>query len=196
MPSPHRTIHCAHCGAESRTRSIRTRYCSKACAGAARRARAPLATRLIAKVQHGDPDECWPWTGARTRDGYGSISRGDGTTRSMLTHRAAYLIANGELPADIEVCHSCDNPPCCNPAHLFSGTHTVNMRDAKDKGRMIGPGRARETRNGGNKYSPETIQLVRALGGTMSQQRIADQIGMGQSHVSRILRRKNWQTLA
>lgn len=140
------------------------------------------------------PDECWEWTGTTTRDGYGSLGVGEGTGKSMLAHRAAYLVAHGFLTSD-EICHSCDNPPCCNPAHLFAGTHAVNMADAVAKGRMRGPGRARGIRNGGNKYPPELIQRVRALGGTMSQDKIAATTGISQAQISRILRDKIWRSL-
>lgn len=53
----------------------------------------------------------------------------------ILTHRYAYQLAHGEIPAGMSVCHRCDNPLCCNPEHLFIGTHKENMRDMSDKGR-------------------------------------------------------------
>jgi hypothetical protein len=109
----------------------------------------------------------------------------------MLAHRAVWLVAHGELP-EVEVCHSCDNPPCCNPAHLFVGTHADNMRDSRVKGRMRG---AVGERNGGNKYPLELIQRVRELGPTMSQMRISKETGISQAQISRILRGESWSSL-
>lgn len=81
--------------------------------------------------------ECWVWNGTRNKHGYGvkqtRIERGRWRTR--LTHRLAYEWANGPIPKGMSICHHCDNPPCCNPAHLFIGTHKDNVHDAIRKGR-------------------------------------------------------------
>lgn len=91
-------------------------------------------TRLWARVdKSGGPDVCWPWTGARRAEGYGMISDGNGHNTG--THRLAWTFTNGPIPAGLFVCHRCDNPPCCNPAHLFLGTNADNARDRADKGR-------------------------------------------------------------
>lgn len=82
------------------------------------------------------PDACHPWTGARTRDPYGNPSYGvlQYQTVHYVAHRLAWILTNGD-PGDQEVCHTCDNPPCCNLRHLFLGDHSANMRDRRDKGR-------------------------------------------------------------
>lgn len=101
-----------------------------------KRQRIPFAVRFHAKVQTGQPDDCWPWTGAIGTHGYGVIgTEGSGTITS---HRAAFLVANGYLPAGV-VMHSCDNRPCCNPGHLLDGTQAQNLADMVAKGRK-GPG--------------------------------------------------------
>ncbi|MEO0085709.1 MAG: HNH endonuclease signature motif containing protein [candidate division WOR-3 bacterium] len=77
------------------------------------------------------PHECWPWTGCRHPTlGYGFF-RGD------YAHREAYRRAYGPIPNGMCVCHRCDNPECCNPAHLFVGTHRDNIQDSIRKGRFF-----------------------------------------------------------
>ena len=69
--------------------------------------------------------ECMEWTGTRNEHGYGGL-RVDG--RLVKAHRFAYELACGPIPDGLDVLHSCDNPPCCNPAHLELTTHLTNQR--------------------------------------------------------------------
>ena len=79
------------------------------------------------------PAACWPWKAGKLERGYGNFwMYGKPSWRS---HRVAFVIKNGPLSSDKEVCHSCDNPSCCNPAHLFAGSHTENIVDMFKKGR-------------------------------------------------------------
>jgi hypothetical protein len=78
------------------------------------------------------PDECWPWTDRNDKDGYGKfVIQG----RDVRTHRVAFLLANGTIDPRRLVRHVCDNPPCCNPAHLLQGTAKQNTGDMFKRGR-------------------------------------------------------------
>ena len=77
-------------------------------------------------------DGCWVWTASKNRQGYGYF-RFDGKMRKA--HRMAWLFAIGEIPEGMMVCHSCDNPSCVNPEHLWLGTGQDNMDDMNTKGR-------------------------------------------------------------
>jgi hypothetical protein len=76
---------------------------------------------------------CWEWCGARHKYGYGEIRNGK---KGVRVSRKAYELWVGPIPHGIKVCHRCDNPPCCNPEHLFLGTHKENIEDAARKGRL------------------------------------------------------------
>jgi hypothetical protein len=94
---------------------------------------APLSDRFWARVDSSSPDSCWPWPGSRSAKGYGRVNAGG---QSMFAHRLAFELANSTLvPHGQVVMHSCDNPPCCNPAHLRIGTYADNSADMVAKGR-------------------------------------------------------------
>lgn len=107
--------------------------------------RKPLADRLWAKVDVRGPDDCWEWQGSKVGE-YGHIGVGGRENKLVLTHRAAYEVSVGPIPDGMKVCHTCDNPPCCNPKHLFLGTQADNVRDRDAKGRT-----ARGDNNGRSK---------------------------------------------
>jgi len=95
--------------------------------------------RFWSKVDKRGPDECWPWTTGLNHDGYGAFSyTGEngrvirlGAHRWILGHLRGTHLGPGE-----EACHSCDNPPCCNPAHLRVGSHQDNMTDMAERNRQ------------------------------------------------------------
>lgn len=109
-------------------RDGRPPFCSRRCYLAA------LPTdveRFWANVRKGTPNECWEWQGGRYTQGYGAIYF---QGKHMKAHRVAFLLARGRLPT-ANACHTCDNPPCVNPSHLFDGTPLSNNRDKIAKGR-------------------------------------------------------------
>lgn len=97
--------------------------------------------------------ECWEWTGARYSQGYGAFCY---LGRQWHTNRLAWLFTNGPIPDGLQVCHTCDNPSCCRPDHLFLGTQTENLQDASSKGRLI---RNEETREKMGKWQRGLVRL-------------------------------------
>lgn len=134
---------CTVCGRPTKTK--RNRTCSNSCA----RGGTP-AQRLWSKIEVGAPDGCWVWTGSVCSQGYGTIRVTDGKIES--THRLVYELVKGTIPEKMSVLHSCDNPPCCNPAHLRLGTHADNMRD-----------RSERRRGWGTKLCNEDVVEIRSL---------------------------------
>jgi hypothetical protein len=97
---------------------------------------ASLKERLYFRLAVGAEDECWEWQGRRHTSGYGRLSVGGRGGRTEYAHRVSYIVHHGPIPAGTEVImHACDNPPCCNPAHLSAGTYRENMADMYAKGR-------------------------------------------------------------
>lgn len=79
-------------------------------------------------------DECWPWTGYVNEDGYGEFFF---VGKMRGAHELAVTFTTGEVKdPGLDTCHSCDNPPCCNPRHLRFGTRLENVADMIERGRM------------------------------------------------------------
>lgn len=110
-------------------------YCSRRCRADAYKV-TPIESLRAHTVIEG---ECWVWQGARLthRDGYLTYGqmRVNGTTR--LVHQVSWEIHHGSIPEGHGVLHTCDNPPCWNPEHLFTGTKFDNMKDMAQKGRQV-----------------------------------------------------------
>lgn len=94
---------------------------------------ATALSRFWSKVAISHADDCWLWTAAVDKDGYGIFGLG---ARSVRSHRFAYVQVYGE-PAGPLIMHTCDTPGCCNPKHLVAGTVRQNMQDKVVKGRHV-----------------------------------------------------------
>lgn len=88
--------------------------------------------KFWSKVKKTDPLKCWTWTAYKDPRGYGMF-RFHG--RVQVASRVSWILTNGEIPKNMNICHHCDNPSCVNPAHLFLGTDSDNARDRVRKKR-------------------------------------------------------------
>ena len=157
-----------------------------------------IAERLARRVDRSaGPDACWPWLGMRIR-GYGFIVATHHGKR-VPAHRLAFEIAVGApIPTGMSICHRCDNPPCCNPAHLFLGTQSDNARDmwGKRRGYVGGPGAraARGERVGGAKLTEALVLDLRAARASgQALKALSVRFGVSQATVSMVASRKVWR---
>lgn len=122
---------CRYCGAVTMRRpSDAAAHCSHSCATKARYG--SDVERFWRRVGRGGDDACWPWDHPHAIHGYGEVQFNGRPARA---HVVAWTLTNGAVPDGCHVLHRCDNPPCCNPAHLFVGTQQVNVADMHAKGR-------------------------------------------------------------
>lgn len=121
------------------------------------------------------PSGCWEWQGTKNFYGYGVLTI-DGQEKRA--HRVSYERTKGPIPEGMVILHSCDNPPCVNPDHLSIGTRFDNRLDAAKKNRLPA------------KLTPEQISRIRTYGKSKFQWEIAEEFGVTQSLISRILSRQ------
>jgi hypothetical protein len=157
----------------------------------------PIEDRFREKFAVGTPDECWPWTGAISH-GYGYMHGGSERPRFVKAHRLSWELANSRpVPSGRDVLHTCDNPPCVNPGHLYVGTNLENARDRAERKR----GKEHRQQGEANDNAKLTEADVRAIIVELqrvprrSQQAIATQFGVAQQTVSRIMHRRSWSHL-
>jgi hypothetical protein len=164
----------------------RGRFCSRACQGISKRV---TPESFWARVDRsGGPDACWPWRGAFSGNGYGTVKW---ERKQQGAHRVAYILAHGPIADDVLIRHKvCDNPPCCNPAHLKPGDHLANHADMDEKGRRNAP-------RGERSLSPLTEADVRAIRHARAEGvpllTLAHRHGISISSISAIALGKTWK---
>lgn len=139
-----------------------------------------LKDRFWAKVKK--TKSCWVWTGYCAPNGYGKINLCDTRQKVVAAHRLSWEWANGkDIPNGLYILHSCDNPPCVNPKHLFLGTQQDNVKDRERKGRGNQP---INLQNGKAKHSNETVLAIRALAGRHTYKELSNlfNVPMGTIH--------------
>ena len=171
----------------------------------------PRETRFWSHVNKNGPivrpelGPCWVWTAAVDKDGYGLIySKELGGLKKA--HRVAYILFKGPIPEGLCVLHTCDNPPCVNPNHLWTGTNRNNIDDMVAKGRSLHGKKGTKT-----KLTEEQVLKIRKLyvprkGGTPpgvsrkfcyigSVRWLAKEFGVCRSTIQFILHGRNWNKL-
>lgn len=142
-------------------------------------------------VKRGNIDECWSWTAATNCRGYGKFTL-DG--RRQRANRLAYILGVGPIPDGLYVCHACDNPGCCNPAHLWVGTAKENIQDAVRKGRMKANGGSLPHHCGSSNpvavLDEEKVLEIRSS--DESNHELARRFGTNDSNISLIRLGKTW----
>lgn len=134
---------CARCGKifikrqrDSVTQWSGRQYCSALCSNRNKEV-APLHLRFWDNVEIAEGNKCWTWTGCKDERGYGKICYGGRDFKAdYKAHRMAYEMRFGPISDGKVICHTCDNPSCVNPNHLFEGTQADNAQDMSRKGRI------------------------------------------------------------
>lgn len=134
------------------------------------------------------PDGCWEWVAVKNQDGYGNFKFQGIMVKA---HRISYQIFNGDIYNNLCVLHTCDNPGCVNPAHLYLGTQQDNADDRETKGR--GHEKSGEA-NGRAKLTAEEVWQIREVFATQlyTQRELGHLYKIANTVVSKIVRFELW----
>lgn len=147
----------------------------------------PLDILFWSKVDRSDLHGCHPWTAFLDKKGYGRFTH---NRKTYSAARLAYQLHYGVDPGDKHVCHTCDYPRCCNPAHLWLGTNRENIDDRVAKGRSAD---SSGEKSGNAKMTYATVAEMRRLRSEgWPQKDLAERYGIARSRVSEICAGKVW----
>lgn len=130
---------------------------------------------------------CWDTCRYKDKDGYWQVG-----PRRRKAHRVSWALYNGPILGDLLVCHTCDNPSCTNPEHLFLGTQSDNLKDSVRKNRW-GQRGCKGSKNGRAKLSEMAVRIIRRLTGTLSYQEIGKCFGVTAPTARDAAIRKTWK---
>lgn len=138
-------------------------------------------------------ETCWEWLGYLDGRGYARLSIGRTAT---LGHVLSYLLHNGPIPSGLHVCHSCDNPKCVNPNHLWLGTHQQNMEDRNKKGRCGNSGRHGEDVPTAKLSNEDVEEIRRCVKVGATQISMARRFKVTRGTINSLIKGRTWkQTL-
>lgn len=147
----------------------------------------PTIARFLQKFVQGNPNECWEWQAGRQKFGYGTIWHNGS---SMLAHRFSYEYFVGPIPEGLLILHSCDNPPCVNPAHLHPGTYQTNSDECFERGRG---NRAKGEKQSKAKLTAEDVIQIRTTHAKDPIAVVASKFGVSDVLISYIRLRRIWK---
>lgn len=157
-------------------------------------------TRFWKKVDVKKDNECWEWTASKNKKGYGEFWLEN--KPHFHAHKVAWILTNGDISDEMCVCHTCDNPSCCNPNHLFLGTNQDNVDDKMKKGRWNSTflyGKDHPQHGGNSPYSKLTESDVREIRNLREQgytlRALAKQFGVTHGVINNILQGRKWAWL-
>lgn len=135
-------------------------------------------------------DTCWFWKAGTSKQGYGQFSV---NLKQKYTHRISWEIAYGDIPRGQEVLHTCDNPSCVRPEHLFLGTQNDNMQDCIRKGRHVDPPHFSGEDHPSSKLTLEQVREIRSNVGNNTQAELARKFGITRMAIWNIQNGLSWK---
>lgn len=142
--------------------------------------------RFWSRVEVKRGDQCWPWRGPVNGGGYGEFKM-DG--RAYVSSRVSYMAAFGDIPDGYVVRHTCDNPRCCNPKHLLTGTHADNVRDRVIRQRSA----VGESASNSKLTEAQVLEIRSRPKGAL--QHLAECYGVTKQTIEAIRYRRSWKHL-
>ena len=167
-----------------------------------RRRQIPITREMLTKEVMGrffkkviKSEGCWLWTGSRDNHGYGRFLLHGKNSSPVKASRISWVFRHGEIKRGNEMCHRCDNPPCINPDHMFSGTHFENMTDAKMKGRMKCPskGKIGELNNSAKLTAEKVLKIRKLWACGHSMTKLGKKFKVTRHCISFVCRRIKWK---